>query len=169
MKTLLLNISYEPIKLISWKSAVRLLFSGKAQVLDEFNSPLRSAFIEMKKPAVVRLLAFHRTRDDVKLTRENVLARDCFSCQYCGASLDKKSLTLDHVIPESRGGKTTWGNIVACCSSCNGKKDNRTPEEAEMPLIKRPGRPNWMPTVLIKVIKGGQVPKQWKRWLEWLE
>lgn len=169
MKTLLLNMSGEPLKLISWKKAVVLYLSGKVSLLEEYPVPLRSCYINMNKPAVVQLRTYHRTKYGVKLSRENIYARDQYICQYCGEPFATKELTLDHVLPESRGGKFSWTNLVTCCSSCNNKKDNKTPGEANMPLLKKPVQPSWMPAVLMKAIKYHEIPTQWHRWISWLD
>jgi 5-methylcytosine-specific restriction endonuclease McrA len=169
MRTLQLNVGYEPIGLISWKKAVKKVVRGKAEVLDVQDSPLRSCYIEEKKPAVIRILKYHRNYGQVKLCRENIYARDQYICQYCGEKFIAKELTLDHVIPESRGGPFSWKNLVTCCASCNNRKDARTPKEAEMPLLRKPFKPNWMPSVLAKSIKRGRVPKQWISWISWIE
>lgn len=168
MKTLLLNNGYEPIRLISWKRAITLHFLGKGDILDFYEAPLRSRFIKMKMPAVIRLRRYHRCRERVKLSRENIYARDQYKCQYCGEEFNSKDLTLDHIHPESRGGKNSWLNLVACCGPCNNKKDNRTPKEASMPLLRKPFVPRWMPAVLVKAIRNKEIPKQWLPWIQWI-
>jgi len=169
MKTLQLNIGYEPINLISWKKAIVKVFKGKAEILDEQDSPLRSCYINGKKPAVIRLFQYHKNYNMVKLNRENIYVRDQYTCQYCGNIFSAPELTLDHVMPESRGGLFSWKNLVTCCATCNNKKGSQTPQEAEMPLLREPFRPSWMPDVLIKSIKMGEVPKQWGRWISWVQ
>jgi len=169
MRTLQLNVGYEPIGLISWKKAVKKVMRGKAEVLDVQNSPLRSCYTAGNKPAVIRILHYHKNYDNVKLCRDNIYARDQYTCQYCRDRFRHNELTLDHIIPESRGGPFSWTNLVACCESCNNKKDNRTPEEANMPLARTPFRPTWMPAVLVKSIQRGRVPKQWANWVSWIE
>ena len=169
MRTLQLNVGYEPMGLISWKKAVRKIMKGKAEVLAFQESPLRSCYTRGQKPAVIRIFKYHRNYGDVKMSRENIYARDQYICQYCGGKFLAKDLTLDHVLPDSRGGPFSWTNIVACCGLCNNKKDNRTPEEANMPLLRKPFKPTWMPNVLIKSIKRGRVPKQWAEWISWIE
>jgi len=169
MKTLQLNVGYEPMGLISWKKAVKKIVKGKAEVLVEQDSPLRSCYMSSQKPAVIRIFKYHRNYGDVKLCRENIYARDQYICQYCGEKFKAKDLTLDHVIPESRGGPFSWSNLVACCSMCNNTKDARTPVEASMPLLRKPFRPTWMPNVLIKSIKRGRIPYQWVDWIAWIK
>src|SRR6185295_14741718 len=95
--------------------------------------------------------AFRRFAKPVKFSRVNIYARDEYRCQYCGTKCTIDRLTYDHVVPRSRGGKTSWENIVSCCYACNAKKANRTPAEARMHLLSTPGRPTWIPSVQIRV------------------
>lgn len=160
---LLLNQSYEPISVINWQKALTLLFLDKVEVIKEYDDKnIRSRYLVLKMPAVVRLLrAFRRPRKRVKFNKTNVLARDRWTCQYCNQKFPSSELTYDHVIPRSQGGKTFWGNIVCCCQKCNSKKGNRTPSEAGMKLRKQPTRPDWVPIFSI-VLSRGKVPEIWK-------
>ena len=161
-RVLLLSQSYEPISIINWKKAVVLLTLGKVEVVGEYDQNIRSKFLVIKMPAVVRLLrAFYRPRKRVKFNRQNILARDRMRCQYCGMRLPAKDLTYDHVIPKSRGGKTCWENIVTCCIPCNSKKANKTPQEANMRVKKQPTRPDWVPIFAIALSKK-TIPDSWK-------
>lgn len=146
-KTLLLNMDYSPLRVISWQRAVMLWFDDKVEVLEEYEDfDLRSTSITIKCPAVIRLLSHVRTnRDKIKFSRINVFSRDRFSCSYCGESPGVRDLTYDHVIPRSRSGRTVWENIVTACISCNAKKGDRTPEEARMVLRSKPVKPTWQP------------------------
>jgi 5-methylcytosine-specific restriction endonuclease McrA len=90
------------------------------------------------------------------------------NCQYCGNRFPDDDLTFDHVVPECRGGKTWWTNIVTACGSCNSRKDDRTPEEAGMPLLRKPKKPSWLPGVLALLVHKGEVPTQWADWIDWL-
>ncbi len=161
---LLLNASYEPLKIISWQRAITMFFMGKVEVLDEYEHDIRSVSLVIKAPAVVRLLRFINIgRKAPPLCRTNILARDSFECQYCGKNLSSKEATLDHVKPRSQGGKTTWDNIVCCCTHCNRKKGGRTPHEARMNLRKKPVRPDWLPVLNIKL--HGKIPIAWQLFL----
>jgi len=161
---LLLNASYEPLKIISWQRAVTMFFMGKVEVLEEYDHDIRSVSLVIKVPAVVRLLRFINIgRKAPPLCRTNILARDNFECQYCARPLSTKEATLDHVVPRSQGGKTTWENIVCCCTNCNRKKGGRTPVEARMHLRKKPVRPDWLPVLTMKL--NGKVPISWKLFL----
>lgn len=165
--TLLLDQSYLPLDIISWQDAVRLLFLNKIEVVEEYEDELHSMYLVIKMPAVVRLLnAFKKKKKRVKFSRINIYTRDRYACQYCGKSGTMKDFTFDHVIPRSRGGKTTWENIVTACSACNTKKGDRTPHEAKMRLIKDPVQPEWLPAVAIKVSQRS-VPDEWASFLYW--
>lgn len=161
---LLLNASYEPLKVISWQRAITMIFMGKIEVVEEYDHHIRSVSLIIKAPAVVRLLRFVQIgRKTPPLCRGNVLARDNFQCQYCTKVLPAKEATLDHVIPRSQGGKTTWINVVCCCPQCNRKKGGRTPLEARMPLLKKPVRPDWLPVLTVRL--NGNLPQSWQNFL----
>ena len=161
---LLLNSSYEPLKVISWQKAVTLFFTGKVEVVSEYTHPIRSVSIVVQAPSVVRLLRYARIgRRTPPLSRTNVLARDNFQCQYCLKHMNAKEATMDHVIPRSQGGKTTWNNIVAACGYCNRKKGGDTPDEAKMKLLKKPVQPDWLPVINMRF--QGQVPTAWVDYL----
>lgn len=162
---LLLNASYEPLRVISWQNAVGLFFLGKVEIVEEYDHHIRSVSIAIKAPAVVRLLSFFRVgRRSPSLSRLNILARDNFTCQYCGCSLSSKEATLDHVVPRSQGGKTSWENIVCACGGCNRKKGGRTPREARMKLLSKPVRPQWLPVLSTKF--NGNIPPSWLAFLQ---
>lgn len=161
---LLLNASFEPLKVISWQRAVSLFFLGKVEVVEEYEHHIRSVTFAIKAPAVVRLLRYARIgRKTPPLCRANILARDNFECQYCGVELSAKDATLDHVIPRSQGGTTTWVNIVTSCSSCNRRKGGRTPKEARMLLRNIPIQPDWLPVLNMRF--HGRVPEVWYTFL----
>lgn len=160
-RVLLLNQSYEPISVINWKKAITLITLEKVEVVEEYSKNIRSKFLVLKMPAVVRLLkAFRRPRKRVKFNKQNVLARDRWRCMYCGKKYPIKELTYDHVMPRSRGGKTCWENITTCCILCNSKKGDKTPQEANMKLKKRPTKPDWIP--IFRMQMGQEIPDKWK-------
>lgn len=137
-KVLVLNASYEPLNLTSWRRAVVLLIKGKAEQLEHNGKLIYTSF---PLPTVIRLRHYVRVPyKEIPLTRRNILERDGHTCQYCGYRGD--GLTLDHVLPRSRSGPDSWENIVAACVRCNVKKGNRTPKEAQMPLKRQPRRPH---------------------------
>jgi 5-methylcytosine-specific restriction endonuclease McrA len=140
----LLNASYEPLNVINWKRAIKLVFLDKVEVLEESDRVVHSIAVSIKVPSVVRLMGFVRfRRKDAKYSRKNIYARDKYRCQYCNGQFTQDELTCDHVIPRSRGGRTEWSNIVTCCVRCNRKKGGLTPDEAGLRLIKAPTRPAW--------------------------
>jgi len=144
MRTLLLDSNYFPVKIINWQKAMILLFSGRAEVVDEYSDRnIRTVKTSYKLPKILRLFRNHHQNFDVKFTRMNVFYRDEFQCQYCSIQLPMGELTFDHVVPVSLGGKTTWENVVTCCKACNSKKGPKTLKEAKMKLLKRPRKPNW--------------------------
>ena len=134
---LVLNASYEPLNITSWRRAAVMVLKGKAEGLEHESRSLRQDFLA---PTVIRLRQFVRIPfKELPLTRRNVFQRDPHTCQYCGYRGEK--LSLDHVIPRSRGGKDTWENVTTACIRCNVRKGSRTPKEAEMPLSSVPRRP----------------------------
>ncbi len=166
-RTLLLSQGYEPIQVISWQRAITLLMLDKADVVEEYDEVIRAVSTVMQVPAVVRLRkSFPRKAKPVKFSRVNIYARDNYRCQYCGTRCTTNDLTYDHVIPRSKGGLTSWENIVSCCYTCNRDKANRTPVEAHMKLLSMPKRPTWMPSVQIRV-STVSVPEAWRDYVYW--
>ncbi len=168
-RTLLLNATFEPLRVISWQKAITLVCQGKVEIIDVYNKEIRGVTISFKLPSILRLLKYVRLRkghDTVKFSRANIFARDNYSCQYCGDKFRSEDLTFDHVMPAAHGGKKTWENIVTACIDCNNKKANRTPDGAAMRLIKKPEKPKWMPTVTITIgLKN--TPESWRDYLYW--
>ena len=159
---LILNQSYEPVSICSAKKAVVLLYLTKADIVAKKDGKvIRSVSNSYPFPSVIRLSAFIRVPfKKIELSRKNILRRDDYYCQYCGKKTTE--LTIDHVIPKSRGGIDSWENLVSACISCNNKKGNRTPEEVNMPLIKKPTRPHH---ILFLKQFNGKVDKAWKPFL----
>lgn len=166
-QVLLLNITYEPLRVINWRKAISMLFMGKVEVLAEYNRDIHAVSFALKLPSVVRLLRMvKRPKSPVKFSRQNIYARDRYQCQYCGGRYPTEELTYDHIIPRSRGGKTEWGNIVTCCVECNRNKGGRTPAEACMTLVRKPARPSWVPAIRI-TIGIRDIPETWRDYLYW--
>lgn len=164
---LLLNITYEPLKIINWKKAITMLCLGKVEVIEEYDLDIHSVSFTLKLPSVVRLLKMvKRHNSPIKFSRQNIYARDRHRCQYCGNRHATEELTYDHVFPKSRGGKTEWENIVTCCIDCNRVKGGRTPKEASMALVRKPSRPTWIPALRI-TIGFHRVPESWRDYLYW--
>jgi len=166
-QVLLLNITYEPLRIINWKKAITLLCLGKVEVIEEYGRDIHSVSFTIKLPSVVRLLNLvKKPKSPVKFSRQNIYLRDKYRCQYCGLKHPTEELTYDHVLPKSRGGKTAWENIVTCCIGCNRKKGGRTPKEARMNLVRKPTRPSWVPAIKITIgLK--QIPQTWRDYLYW--
>jgi 5-methylcytosine-specific restriction endonuclease McrA len=162
-RVLVLNATFEPINVCTVRRAAVLVLKSKAEVLERSDAMLRSERMSMDRPTVIRLVTYVRIPRDAhrrKITRKAVLARDSWTCQYCGTS--KPGLTVDHVIPRSRGGKSVWENIVASCASCNRRKGNRLPREVKMHPRKNPRAPG--PTVFIR-IAAPTIPPAWQQYL----
>jgi len=162
-QVLLLNKSFEPITIISWKRALCMFMLGKVEIIEEYKHEVRSQRLIMRMPAVVRLLHnFKRIKRNVSFTKNNIFARDKWICQYCLEKFSSEELTLDHVLPKSKGGRTCWENIVTCCIPCNSKKGNKLPGEAYMQLQRQPIRPEWISLFGI-LLSRRSVPEEWKQ------
>ncbi|KAI7735412.1 hypothetical protein M8C21_033013 [Ambrosia artemisiifolia] len=171
---LVLDISYRPINVVCWKRAICLEFMEKADVLEYYDQTVNSVNGSFYIPAVLRvphLLQVVKRRKIIStLSRKNILARDKFSCQYCSSTTN---LTIDHVLPISRGGEWEWENLVTACLSCNSKKGQKTPEEANMKLHKAPKAPKDYDIIaipltntaikMLKMRKG--TPEEWLQYL----
>jgi 5-methylcytosine-specific restriction endonuclease McrA len=166
-RALLLNSSYEPMKIVNWQKALIMWFQGKVEVLEYHSIFARSVSHSFKLPSVIRLKTYVRPRSygAVRFCRENVYIRDNFTCQYCGDKFSTKQLTLDHVVPASKAGPKNWTNVVAACRPCNQKKGNRTPDSARMPLLTAPKIPSWLPNTEIQTQAGNMIPKTWLEYL----
>lgn len=165
-RTLLLNSSYEPMRVVSWQKALVLWFQDKVEVLEYHPVFARSVRSSFQLPSVLRLKSYVRPRSMgvIRFCRENVYIRDAFTCQYCGDELPAKQLTLDHVVPVSKKGAKSWTNVVTACRECNQRKANRTPDQANMPLRTVPRAPQWLPVVQVE-LRPGQVPAAWLQYL----
>jgi 5-methylcytosine-specific restriction endonuclease McrA len=135
---LVLNASYEPLNITTWRRAMVMLLKGKAEGLEHDAS--RFVRPDHRLPTVIRLRQFVRVPyRPMPLTRRNVFQRDGHLCQYCGQAGER--LSIDHIVPRSRGGADLWENVTTACLPCNVRKGNRTPREASMPLRREPYRP----------------------------
>jgi 5-methylcytosine-specific restriction endonuclease McrA len=132
-----LNASYEPLNICTWRRAVVLLMKGKAEQI-EHNGKL--IYTNLPVPTVIRLRSYVKIPyKEISLSRRNLLHRDNYTCQYCGDR--RHDLTIDHIVPRSKGGTDSWENVVAACLKCNVKKGDRTPKEANMVMTTTPRRP----------------------------
>ena len=145
-KVLVLNADFTPINVTSVYKGFTLVSKGKAEVLKASDKPLLSGMGEFVRPLIIRLLNFVKFRvHKLKINRHRLYKRDGHECTYCGS---KRNLTIDHIIPKSKGGQNTWMNLVTCCSSCNRLKGDRTPDEAGMKLLIKPFEPSIFSNVI---------------------
>lgn len=160
-KVLVLNFTYEPINVCSLRRALVLVLREKAEILEKGESLIRSERISLAQPVVVRLKYYVKVPrgERRKISRRAILARDDFRCQYCGST---RHLTLDHVIPRSRGGRTTWDNLVTSCAPCNVEKGSSLPGEVGLSPKKRPRTPS--PAEFL-VTSTKEVPESWEPYL----
>lgn len=168
-QTLLLNASYEPLKVVHWQKAVTLLCQGKVEVISVYDREIHAVTFSFKLPSVIRLLRYIKIKrrfDYVPFSRANIYARDGHICQYCGTQCSTVELTFDHVMPVAQGGRKDWENIVTSCVSCNRHKGGRTPEEAGMHLVRLPKRPESAPAIRI-TIGIRNAPESWRDFLYW--
>lgn len=168
-QTLVLNATYEPLKVVDWQRAITLWVQGKVEIVAEHDREVRAVTFAFRLPSVVRLLRFVRVRqrrDYVPFTRANIYARDAHACQYCAGTFADEDLTFDHVVPAARGGAREWANIVTACVDCNRRKGARTPEEAGMTLVRQPRKP--AATAALRVSVGiRRAPSAWRDYLYW--
>jgi 5-methylcytosine-specific restriction endonuclease McrA len=161
---LVLNTNYEPMDTITTRRALLLVLRGKAY-LEEMNGYINTGSAQWEVPSVVRLLHFRKLITPKRApTRRAILARDQLTCQYCGHKFPPQVLTLDHIIPKSQGGKSLFGNLVACCRPCNNLKSNRTPEQARMPLLAKPQSAG-LNTNRAMLRLQGQARADWRKYL----
>ena len=159
---LVLNATYEALNVCSLQRAVKLVFAGKAEVLHNYERVLHTVAFEMRMPSIIRMLYFiRRPRQQVALTKKNVLLRDNYTCQYCGVQ-SHGPMTVDHVIPKCAGGSPAWENLVCACLDCNNRKNNRTPHDANMTLLRKPRTPKYIPWIQIK---RHTLPGEWYKFL----
>lgn len=161
-RTLVLNASYAPISVVSTRRAVILVLAGRADLVEEaMDRKIRSVSEELGAPVVIRLRRMVKVpyRRSVPLTRRALFSRDGHACAYCG---HVTGLTIDHVLPRSRGGRHDWANVVASCVRCNHHKADRTPEEAGMTLRVQPYVPTGAKALMVVV---GHVDEAWNKYL----
>jgi 5-methylcytosine-specific restriction endonuclease McrA len=174
-RTLVLNGDFRPLSIApfstySWRESIEAVIAGDVEVLAEYDRVIRSPSIEMRLPSVIALREYRSLNRPAAFTRLNVFIRDGMRCQYCGLDCHSDQLTFDHVQPRSRGGASSFHNVVAACAPCNGGKADRTPSEAKMKLIGVPYHPTR--EVLNKLamklpIKRANIEKSWLDFLYW--
>ena len=190
-KVLVLNRLYTAVRVISARRAFTMLFKQAAEVIAvedgqyvnyDFDSwaeiaalqrefePYAHAWVRTPRfaiavPKIIRLLGYDRLpRQDVKLNRRNLYARDGNRCQYCGKQFPTRELTVDHVRPRVLGGQHTWGNLVCACVACNARKGGRTPQQAQIKLIRKPYKPRRNPVITLRL--GDERYRSWKAFLD---
>jgi 5-methylcytosine-specific restriction endonuclease McrA len=134
-------LSYFPLSLWPWQESIKAVFLDRVNIISEYDRVVRSPSFEMRLPSVLALKEFVALNRRPAFTRFNVFLRDSFSCQYCCRTCPTHELTFDHVVPRSRGGRTTWSNVVTACQSCNLLKGNRLPRQSGMFPKSRPAQP----------------------------
>jgi 5-methylcytosine-specific restriction endonuclease McrA len=161
-RVLVLNATFEPINVCTVRRAAVLLLKAKAEVIEHASWELHAESLTLPRPVVIRLVTYVRVPRDThrrKITRRAVFARDAWTCQYCGS---RSNLTVDHVVPRSKGGISTWENIVASCAPCNRRKGDALLRQVGMSLQRKPRRPN--PQVFIHVASPS-IPTAWRAYL----
>ena len=183
--TLILNRAWIPVQISTWKKAIATIYKDHAKALDrdfvgyEFDDWLtfgrqaeingynmvHSAKMTMAIPEIIVLTKYDKLPPrDIKYSRENIFNRDDFKCQFCGQRFKLSELTVDHVVPKSKGGKSTWDNIVSACKKCNNKKADRTPDQANMKLIHKPVKPKWIDPITNKRGRA-HICESWKKYM----
>ncbi|MAN74261.1 MAG: HNH endonuclease [Henriciella sp.] len=158
-------LSYYPLSLWPWQDVVKAVFLDRVDIIAEYDTVVRSPSFEMRLPSVIALREFVRQDRSPAFTRFNVFLRDGFQCVYCGAH---EELTFDHVVPRSRGGRTSWTNIVAACSPCNLKKGGRMPTDAGMVPHRKPVRPtNYQLQEIGRRFPPNHLHETWMDYLYW--
>ena len=164
-RALLLDKGFRPLRAIGWRRAICLDLADRVEVLEYYPRHVHTATASFPIPAVIRVPGWlHRQPQVVPPTRRNVLLRDGFKCRYCGWEGTSAQLTIDHVLPRSRGGQTVWENVVAACAPCNRKKGDRTPSEVGMDLDPPPKAPNGLQLGRRGMVVG-QAPVEWEPYL----
>jgi 5-methylcytosine-specific restriction endonuclease McrA len=162
-KTLKLDSSFRPIEVIDAVEALVLCLIGKAQAIETYSKVIKSVNESFELPCVIALKRIVKFRyQTIPCHRRNVIWRDNNQCQYCSKHFMADKLTIDHVVPRSRGGQNDWLNLVTACKKCNQKKGDKTPSEANMPLIKEPKIPK---SDIFKNISKNQIIPRWKYYL----
>jgi 5-methylcytosine-specific restriction endonuclease McrA len=165
-RVLLLDKAFRPLRALNWRRAMLLDLAGRVEVLQYYDRVVRTPSTAYPMPAVVRVPNWvERAPQAVALTRRNVLLRDSNTCVYCGFAGVVRDLTIDHVLPRSRGGLTEWDNVVTACAPCNRRKGDRTPDEAGMRMGAKPRPPSALQLGRRGMIVVGDPPPEWRAWL----
>jgi 5-methylcytosine-specific restriction endonuclease McrA len=161
-------LSYFPLSLWSWQDAVKAVFLDRVSVLSEYETEVRSPSHRMRLPSVIALKDYIPSARRPAFTRFNVFLRDGFTCQYCGGRYPAQDLTFDHVVPRSRGGRTTWENVVTACGECNLRKGSRLPRECHMSPRHSPRQPTtWELQENGRAFPPNFLHQSWRDFLYW--
>jgi len=161
-------LSYFPLSLWSWQDTIKAVFLDRVNVVSEYDQEIHSPSLAMRLPSVIALREYVPTSRRPAFTRFNVFLRDGFSCQYCGSGFQSEDLTFDHVLPRSKGGSTTWENVVAACAPCNLRKGNKLTQESGIRPLRKPE----VPTNFVLQANGRSFPpnflhESWRDFLYW--
>jgi 5-methylcytosine-specific restriction endonuclease McrA len=163
-EVLVLNSDYEPLNICNVRRAMNLVFGGKVDILHENSLILHTVAMEFRSPSVVRLKChIKRPHPQLRLSRRSILARDNYTCQYCGHS--GHDLTVDHIIPKRLNGGTTWENLVCCCKKCNTKKGDKTLSQMGFVLPQQPRKPKYVPFISLTKFIAGAKNDIWRDYL----
>ena len=168
MHTLLLNYTYKPLRVITLRRALKMIFKGKVEVIEEYSEDINLVSFAIKAPSIIRLLHFVK-RDGItepRFSRYNIFARDEFECQYCGKKFCASELTWDHIIPRRLGGESSWENVVTSCVLCNSIKGGRCLGDCGLKLRRKPVKPRYIPYLFFSFgIK--KLPETWLDYIYW--
>ena len=161
-------LSYFPLSLWSWQDAVKAVFMDRVNIISEYEDEVHSPSLTMRLPSVIALKTFIPMARRPAFTRFNVFLRDRFACQYCAESFHASDLTFDHVVPRSRGGRTTWDNVVTACTTCNLLKGNRLPHQCGLNLLREPEEPsNYLLQANGRAFPPNYLHESWRDYLYW--
>ncbi len=161
-------LSYFPLSLLSWQEAVKAVVTDRVNVISEYEQSVRSPSFELRLPSVISLKEYVPQTRKPAFTRFNVFLRDRFACQYCGIALPSHELTFDHVIPRSKGGQTTWENVVTACAPCNLKKGGQMPNSPATTPKRKPVQPTvWQMQENGRMFPPNFLHESWHDFLYW--
>lgn len=161
-------LSYFPLSVWAWQDAVKAVFLDRVSVLSEYEASVHSPSMTMRLPSVIALKDYIPAARRPAFTRFNVFLRDSFECQYCGEGRPTPELTFDHVIPRSRGGRTTWENVITACGPCNLRKANKLPRECRMYPRQEPRQPtSWELQENGRSFPPNYLHESWRDYLYW--